>query len=182
MSDGENIRTAVLGGGCFWCTEAVFQDLQGVRSVVPGYSGGTVPNPTYQQVCTETTGHAEVIEVRFDPREISYRDLLGVFFATHDPTSLDRQGNDVGNQYRSVIFYVDDEQRREAEQAVAELEQAGVYDAPVVTSVEPLVTFYEAEAYHRNFFRNNPQQPYCTAVIAPKVARFRKSYLDRLRG
>jgi peptide-methionine (S)-S-oxide reductase len=182
MSEGEGVGMAVFGGGCFWCTEAVFQDLRGVRSVLPGYSGGTVANPTYQQVCTDTTGHAEVVEVTYDPREISYRDLLGVFFATHDPTTLDRQGNDVGSQYRSVVFYSDEEQRRQAEQAIAELEQEGVYGAPIVTQVEPLDVFYEAEAYHRNYFRNNPDQPYCSAVVAPKVAKFRKRYLERLRG
>jgi peptide-methionine (S)-S-oxide reductase len=182
MSEGDRTRTAVFGGGCFWCTEAVFQDLRGVRSVLPGYSGGTVANPTYQQVCTDTTGHAEVVEIRYDPEEISYRDLLGVFFATHDPTTIDRQGNDVGSQYRSVVFYADDEQRQEAERAIAELDAEGVYGAPVVTRLEPLDTFYQAEPYHRNFFRNNPQQPYCTAVIAPKVAKFRKRFLDRLRG
>lgn len=182
MSDGESTRRAVFGGGCFWCTEAVFQDLKGVRSVLPGYSGGAVPNPTYQQVCTETTGHAEVVEVRYDPQEISFRDLLGVFFATHDPTTVDRQGNDVGSQYRSVIFYSDEDQRREAEAMIEELERDGLYDAPIVTQVEPLDAFYEAEAYHRNYFRNNPQQPYCTVVIAPKVAKFRQKYLEKLRG
>jgi peptide-methionine (S)-S-oxide reductase len=182
MSEGESVRTAVFGGGCFWCTEAVFQDLRGVRSVLPGYSGGTIANPSYQQVCTDTTGHAEVVAVTFDPREVSYRDLLGVFFATHDPTTLNRQGNDVGSQYRSVIFYEDDEQRREAEQAIAELELEGVYGAPIVTQLEPLGAFYEAEPYHRNYFRNNPEQPYCSVVIAPKVAKFRQRYLDRLRG
>lgn len=182
MSDGDGSRTAIFAGGCFWCTEAVFQDLRGVRSVRPGYSGGTVPDPTYQQVCAETTGHAEAVEVRYDPAEISYRDLLGVFFATHDPTTVDRQGNDVGSQYRSVIFYADDDQRKEAEKAIAELEEEGVYSAPVVTQVQPLDAFYEAEPYHRNFFRNNPDQPYCNAIIAPKVAEFRKKYLNRLRG
>lgn len=181
MSDGDRTESAVFGGGCFWCTEAVFQDLRGVRSVEPGYAGGSLANPSYQQVCSGTTGHVEVVEVRFDPDEVDYEDLLAVFFATHDPTTVDRQGNDVGSQYRSVVFYRNDEQRREAERVVTELESEGVYGAPVVTKIEPLDTFYQAEAYHRNFFRNNPGQPYCTAVIAPKVAKFRQKYLDRLR-
>jgi peptide-methionine (S)-S-oxide reductase len=181
MDNDERTKIAVFGGGCFWCTEAVFQDLRGVRSVVPGYAGGHVPNPTYQQVCTDTTGHAEVIEVRYDPSEVSYRDLLGVFFATHDPTSVNRQGNDVGSQYRSVIFHADEEQRLAAREAIDELEGEGVFGAPIVTRLEPLDVFYEAEAYHRNYFRNNPGQPYCSAVIAPKVNKFRQKYMERLR-
>jgi peptide-methionine (S)-S-oxide reductase len=182
MDNGGGTKTAVFGGGCFWCTEAVFQDLRGVRSVLPGYSGGRVANPTYQQVCTDTTGHAEVVEVRYDPNEVAYSDLLGVFFATHDPTSVNRQGNDVGSQYRSVIFHVDEEQRREAQRVIDELEREGVFGAPIVTQLEPLDEFYEAEAYHRNYFRNNPEQPYCSAVIAPKVNKFRQKYMERLRG
>lgn len=182
MDSGEGTRTAVFGGGCFWCTEAVFQDLRGVRSVLPGYSGGAVPNPTYQQVCTETTGHAEVVEIRYDPQEISYSDLLAIFFSTHDPTTVDRQGNDVGNQYRSVIFYEDEEQRREAEEMIADLERQDIFGAPIVTQLEPLDVFYEAEPYHRNYFRNNPDQPYCSVIIAPKVAKFRQKYTDKLRG
>jgi peptide-methionine (S)-S-oxide reductase len=181
MDNDQRTKIAVFGGGCFWCTEAVFQDLRGVRSVVPGYAGGHVPNPTYQQVCTDTTGHAEVALVRYDPAEVSYRDLLGVFFATHDPTSVNRQGNDVGSQYRSVIFHADEEQLREAREAIDELERERVFGAPIVTQLEPLDDFYEAEAYHRNYFRNNPDQPYCSAVIAPKVNKFRQKYMERLR-
>ncbi|MEX2535324.1 MAG: peptide-methionine (S)-S-oxide reductase MsrA [Trueperaceae bacterium] len=182
MSNGEGMKTAVFGGGCFWCTEAVFQDLRGVRSVLPGYSGGTVPSPTYQQVCSETTGHAEVIEVQYEPKEVDYNDLLSVFFATHDPTTVDRQGNDVGSQYRSVIFYQDEEQRKEAEQAIEKLETEGTFGAPIVTQLEPLDVFYEAEGYHRNYFRNNPGQAYCSVIIAPKVAKFRQKNMDKLRG
>ena len=182
MDSGEGMKTAVFGGGCFWCTEAVFQDLRGILSVMPGYAGGTVPNPTYQQVCTETTGHAEVVQLSYDPREVSFAELLGVFFSTHDPTTVDRQGNDVGSQYRSVIFYEDEEQRREAEQMIAQLERESVFGAPIVTQLEPLEAFYEAEGYHRNYFRNNPDQPYCSVIIAPKVAKFRQKYTDKLRG
>lgn len=182
MNSGDQASKAVFGGGCFWCTEAVFQDLRGVLSVMPGYSGGNVPNPTYQQVCTGETDHVEVIEVAFDPDQVSYEDLLGIFFATHDPTTVDRQGNDVGSQYRSVIFYLDEGQRRAAEEMIGELESQQVFGAPIVTKVEPLGEFYAAEPYHRNFFRNNPDQPYCSAVIAPKVAKFRQKYVERLRG
>lgn len=182
MESREGLKTAVFGGGCFWCTEAVFQDLEGVRSVMPGYTGGTVPNPTYQQVCTGSTGHAEVVEVRYDPGKVDFEDLLGIFFATHDPTTVDRQGNDVGNQYRSAIFYQDEEQRRQAEEMIERLEREGTFGAPIVTQTEPLETFYEAEPYHRNYFRNNPDQPYCSVIIAPKVAKFRQKYSDKLRG
>lgn len=182
MNSGEGMKKAVFGGGCFWCTEAVFQDLRGVASVLPGYAGGTIPHPTYQQVCSGTTGHAEVVEISYDPNEVSFGELLGVFFSTHDPTTVDRQGNDVGSQYRSVVFFEDEEQRREAEEMIATLEREGVFGAPIVTKLEPLETFYEAEPYHRNYFRNNPDQPYCSVIIAPKVAKFRQKYTDRLRG
>lgn len=173
---------AVLAGGCFWCTEAVFQNVRGVQEVLPGYTGGKRPNPTYEQVCSGATGHAEAVEVRYDPNEISYRELLGIFFATHDPTTLNRQGNDVGSQYRSAVFYADEEQKRQAEQVIAQLEGEKVYDSPIVTKLEPLETFYEAEGYHRNYFRNNPNQPYCSVIIAPKVAKFRQKYAGHLRG
>jgi peptide-methionine (S)-S-oxide reductase len=172
---------ATLAGGCFWCLEAVFEQLRGVTKVVSGYSGGHVPNPSYEAVCTGTTGHAEVVQVTFDPDAISFRDLLGVFFTLHDPTTPDRQGGDVGTQYRSAIFYHDDEQRRTADDVVRELEAEHVFDDPIVTRIEPLQAFYEAEEYHREYYRRNPNQSYCRAVIAPKVAKLRSKYLARLK-
>jgi len=177
-----NLETAVFGGGCFWCLEAVFQRLPGVKSVESGYMGGRVENPTYKQVCTGTTGHAEVVRVTFDPSQISYRDLLEVFFAIHDPTTLDRQGNDVGTQYRSAIFYNSDEQRREAEKVVAELTAAGEFPAPIVTAVEPATTFFVAEDYHQNYFNENSNQPYCRFIIAPKLEKFRKAFAEKLKA
>jgi peptide-methionine (S)-S-oxide reductase len=176
-------QIATLGGGCFWCTEAVFNQLQGVVQVESGYSGGTAPNPTYRAVCAGGTGHAEVAQITFDPRVIAYRDLLEVFFATHDPTTLNRQGADVGPQYRSVIFYHDDAQRQSAAQVIRELDAAtrSVWDAPIVTAVEPFKTFYRAEDYHQEYFANNPDQPYCQVVISPKVSKFRKKFADKLR-
>lgn len=176
----EPFETATFGGGCFWCTEAVFQQLRGVKSVTSGYCGGTVARPTYEQVCSKRTGHAEVIQVEFDPRQIRYADVLEVFFRTHDPTTVDRQGNDVGPQYRSVIFYHDDQQRRTAEQVKAALESAGVYAAPIVTTIEPVAEFYPAEAYHQNYYASNPRQPYCSFVIGPKVEKFREAFADKL--
>ena len=175
-------QLATLAGGCFWCLEAVFEQLRGVTKVVSGYSGGHVPKPSYEAVCTGTTGHAEVVQVTFNPDELSYRDLLGVFFTLHDPTTLDRQGGDVGTQYRSAIFYHDDEQRRTAEDAVRELEAEHVFDEPIVTKIEPLQAFYPAEEYHREYYRRNPNQPYCRAVIAPKVAKLRSKYLEKLKA
>jgi peptide-methionine (S)-S-oxide reductase len=172
---------ATLAGGCFWCLEAVFEQLRGVTKVASGYSGGDVPNPSYEAVCTGTTGHAEVVQVAFDPDELSYRDLLGVFFTLHDPTTLDRQGGDVGTQYRSAIFYHDDAQRRTAEEVVRELEAEHVFDDPIVTQIEPLKAFYPAEEYHREYYRRNQNQPYCRAVIAPKVAKLRSKYLEKLK-
>jgi len=174
-------QVATLAGGCFWCLEAVFEQLRGVGEITSGYSGGHTPNPTYQSVCTGATGHAEVVQVEFDSDEISYRDLLGVFFTLHDPTTLDRQGGDVGTQYRSAIFYHDEEQRRTAEDLVKELEAEHVFDDPIVTKIEPLVAFYPAEEYHREYYRRNPNQPYCRAVIAPKVAKLRTKFLQRLK-
>ena len=174
-------QVATLAGGCFWCLEAVFEQLRGVGEITSGYSGGHTPNPTYQAVCTGATGHAEVVQVEFDSDEISYRDLLGVFFTLHDPTTLDRQGGDVGTQYRSAIFYHDEEQRRTAEDLVKELEAEHVFDDPIVTKIEPLVAFYPAEEYHREYYRRNPNQPYCRAVIAPKVAKLRTKFLQRLK-
>jgi peptide-methionine (S)-S-oxide reductase len=177
-----NSETAVFGGGCFWCLEAVFQRLPGVKSVESGYMGGRAENPTYKQVCTGTTGHAEVVRVSFDPSQISYRELLGVFFAIHDPTTLNRQGNDVGTQYRSVIFYNSDEQRREAEQAIAALTAAREFSAPIVTAVEPAATFFVAEDYHQNYFNENTEQPYCRFIIAPKLDKFRKAFAEKLKA
>ncbi|HET8713665.1 MAG TPA: peptide-methionine (S)-S-oxide reductase MsrA [Gemmatimonadales bacterium] len=173
---------ATLAGGCFWCLEAVFEQLKGVKKVTSGYSGGHVPNPSYEAVCSGTTGHAEVTQVTFDPEVISFRDLLGVFFTIHDPTTLDRQGGDVGTQYRSAIFYHDDEQRRIAENLVRELEAEHVFDDPIVTKIEALKAFYPAEEYHREYYRRNPNQPYCRAVIAPKVAKLRSKYLEKLKA
>lgn len=177
-----NAEQATLGGGCFWCVEAIFRDLKGVEKVVSGYAGGTTPNPTYRQVCEGTTGHAEVVAITFDPAVISFADLLRVFFATHDPTSLNRQGADVGTQYRSVIFTHSEAQAVTAQVVIAELNQAGLFDRPIVTEIAPFTRFYPAEAYHQDYYANNPTQPYCQAVIAPKVAKFRKQYLERLQA
>ena len=174
----EGYEKATFGGGCFWCVEAVIERLRGVRDVVSGYAGGHVPNPTYEQVCGKQTGHAEVVQVTYDPAMISYRDLLEVFFTTHDPTTPDRQGHDIGPQYRSIVLYHDDEQRRTAEAVTAESQR--LYDAPIVTEIVPLDVFYEAEASHQDYYDRNPYQPYCAFVIAPKVAKLRKQHLDRL--
>lgn len=170
------LAVATLGGGCFWCLEAVFAELDGVRRVEPGYAGGTTPHPTYEQVCTGMTGHAEVVQITFDPAAISYRDLLEVFFAIHDPTTLNRQGADVGTQYRSIILHHDDEQKETAEQVIAALEAAQKWPAPIVTEVVPLEAFYPAEVYHRDYYRRNSSQPYCRLVIAPKLAKARKQF------
>jgi len=170
-----------LAGGCFWCLEAVFDDLRGVERVDSGYSGGSVPHPTYRQVCTGTTGHAEAVQITFDPRVLSFRELLEVFFAIHDPTTLNQQGPDVGTQYRSAIFYHTAAQRETAEQVIKELEAAKAWPAPIVTEVTPFTAFYPAEAYHQEYFRLNGQQPYCRVVIAPKVAKFRKRFGERLK-
>ena len=173
---------AVFGGGCFWCTEAVFEQLNGVISVLPGFAGGTLKNPTYRQVCTGRTGHAEVVRVEYDPSRVSYRDLLTVFFATHDPTSLNRQGADVGTEYRSVVFYTTDDQKREAEAFIGELNASDSRGNPIVTEVSPLEAFYEAEDYHREYFRNNSSLPYCQFVIAPKLAKLHKNFTDLLKS
>jgi peptide-methionine (S)-S-oxide reductase len=182
MNTARRIETATLAGGCFWCLEAVFLELRGVLGVQSGYAGGHVPNPTYEQVCTGTTGHAEAVQVEFDPAELSYRDLLRVFFAIHDPTTLNRQGPDVGTQYRSAIFYHSPEQERTAREVIAELERENIWDAPIVTEVQPLDAFYPAEEYHREYYRLHPEQAYCRAVIAPKVSKFRKQFAERLKG
>jgi peptide-methionine (S)-S-oxide reductase len=176
-----NLETATLAGGCFWCLEAVFDELQGVESVESGYSGGHVENPGYRQVCTGMTGHAEAVQVRFDPRILSYRDLLSVFFAIHDPTTLNRQGADVGTQYRSAIFYHGEQQRAVAEDLIASLNAQHIWDKPIVTEVVEFDRFFVAEDYHQEYFANNPYQPYCMAVVAPKVAKFRKHFVDRLK-
>ena len=175
-------EVATLGGGCFWCLEAVYQELRGVEKVESGYSGGDVPNPTYRQVCSETTGHAEVVQVTFDPDEVAYRDILEVYFTIHDPTTLNRQGADVGTQYRSVIFYHTEGQKRTAEEVISEIEAEGIWNSPIVTEVVPFDEFYVAEDYHQNYFRNNGFQPYCQVIIAPKVAKFRKQHLERLKA
>lgn len=172
---------ATLAGGCFWCLEAVFEQLEGVSTVTSGYTGGHVVDPTYKQVCSGTTGHAEVVQVTFDPERISYRDLLGVFFTIHDPTTLNRQGHDTGTQYRSAIFTHSDEQERVAREVMQEVAAAEIWSDPLVTEVSPLGVLYPAEAYHQEYFRNNANQPYCAAVVAPKVAKFRKQYFDRLK-
>lgn len=172
-------HSAVFGGGCFWCTEATFQNLKGVTDVVPGYSGGTSTKaPTYEQVCSGTTGHAEVVRVTYDPAVISYKDLLKVFFATHDPTTRDRQGNDIGSQYRSVIFFADEQQKKEATEFIAELNQD--LSGKIVTEVSPLKAFFEAEGYHHNYFQNNPSAGYCQFIISPKMTKLRKEFAQML--
>jgi peptide-methionine (S)-S-oxide reductase len=175
------MEKATLGGGCFWCTEAVFTRMDGVESVVPGYAGGHVENPSYEQVCRGDTGHAEVVQLTYDPRRISYGEVLEIFFATHDPTTRDRQGNDVGPQYRSVVFAHDDSQERTARETIAKLSEDDVFEAPIVTEVDRLETFWPAEDYHHDYFARNGRQPYCMFVIAPKVAKLRKSHAHRLK-
>lgn len=175
-----NPSVATLGGGCFWCLEAILLELRGVLRVESGYAGGDEPNPTYREVCTGTTGHAEVVQVIYDPTVISYRELLEVFFSIHDPTTLNRQGADVGTQYRSVIFYHNPEQKQVADAVIGELTAAGAWPAPIVTELAPFTAFYPAEEYHHDYYRRNPSQPYCRAVIDPKVARFRKRFAAKL--
>jgi peptide-methionine (S)-S-oxide reductase len=174
-------QQATLAGGCFWCLEAVFDDLKGVLSVESGYSGGHAENPTYKAVCTGETGHAEVVRIEFNPQELSFADLLRVFFSIHDPTTLNRQGADVGTQYRSAIFYHDETQKQAAEEIIRELTTAALWPNPIVTEVSALINYYPAEDYHQEYFANNPAQPYCAAVVAPKVAKFRKQYIERLK-
>lgn len=172
-------KTATFGGGCFWCVEAVFQELKGVEKVVSGYAGGHVPNPSYQEVCTGTTGHAEVTQVTYDPEVISYPELLEVFWKTHDPTTLNRQGNDIGTQYRSIILYHDEEQKQIAESIKARLDASGAFDRPIVTEIVPLTTFYPAETGHQNYYRQNSRQPYCQFVIVPKLEKFRQAFPEK---
>lgn len=188
MSDNSTAVTtprtevATLGGGCFWCLDEIFRQLKGVERVESGYAGGTTRNPTYRDVCGGATGHAEVVQITFDPSMISFREILEVFFTVHDPTTLNRQGADVGTQYRSVIFHHSPEQRATAEQVITGLNDAAVWDAPIVTQIVPAAQFYGAESYHQEYYRQNTAQSYCQVVIAPKVAKFRKRYLDRLRA
>lgn len=177
----KNLETATLAAGCFWCVEAVFDDLQGVEDVVSGYSGGHTENPTYKEVCSETTGHAEVVQIKFDAEVLSFADLLRVFFAVHDPTTLNRQGNDVGSSYRSAIFYHSEAQKQTAEEIIKEVDAEGVYDNKIVTEVTEFTNFYPAEDYHQEYFANNPNQPYCAGVVAPKVAKFRQKFISRLK-
>lgn len=182
MMAGERREVATLGGGCFWCLEPLFKAMRGVESAVSGYAGGEVENPTYRQVCNGNTGHAEVVQVTFDPDVVSYRELLEVFLTMHDPTTRDRQGGDVGTQYRSIILTHGPEQEAAARAAIAAMNEAKIWDSPIVTEVTPLTVFYPAEAYHQDYYERNPSQGYCRAVIAPKVAKFRKYYADRLRA
>ena len=174
-------EVVTLGGGCFWCTEAVFQMIRGVEKVESGYAGGSVENPTYEKVSTGTTGHAEVAQITYDPDIISFKEILEIFFGTHDPTQLNRQGADIGTQYRSVILYHNEQQKAVAEQVIAELTRDGVYDKPIVTRVEPLKAFYPAEEYHKDYFKKHPKQSYCQVVIAPKIAKLQKTYLYKLK-
>ncbi|HWE50236.1 MAG TPA: peptide-methionine (S)-S-oxide reductase MsrA [Bryobacteraceae bacterium] len=176
------LEIATLGGGCFWCLEAVYRETQGVISAVSGYMGGPKPNPSYEEVCSGRTGHVEVVQVTFDPAVISFREILEIFFTTHDPTTLNRQGNDVGTQYRSVIFYHSPEQRSVSEGLISELNGQKAFSDPIVTALEPAQPFYAAEDYHQEYFLNNPNQPYCAYVVAPKVQKFRKKYAARLKN
>lgn len=182
MSSTTEREVATLGGGCFWCLDAVYRQLRGVEKVESGYAGGTKPDPTYKEVCGGNTGHAEVVQITYDPSEISFRDLLDVFFTIHDPTTLNRQGADIGPQYRSIILTHSDEQARIAREAITEITAEKLYEDPIVTQIEPLTTFYSAERYHQDYFANNSRQPYCQAVIAPKVAKFRRKFLERMRA
>jgi peptide-methionine (S)-S-oxide reductase len=175
------VETATFGSGCFWCSEAIFERVKGVTSVVSGYSGGTIENPTYEQVCSGKTGHAEAIQITYDPKVVSYPELLEIFWRTHDPTTLNRQGNDVGTQYRSVIFYHNDEQKKLAEEYKKKLDESGAWEKPIVTEISPYKNFYKAESYHQNYYENNPSQGYCSFVIAPKVEKFEKIFKDKLK-
>jgi peptide-methionine (S)-S-oxide reductase len=181
MSMDKQYEIATLGGGCFWCLEAVYDRVEGVVDVVSGYAGGRRPNPTYEQICSGATGHAEVTQLRFDPEIISFADLLHIFFTIHDPTTLNRQGGDVGTQYRSVIFYHSPEQKETAAQTIAQLTADKIWSNPIVTELSPIPEFYPAEAYHQDYFANNPRQPYCQAVVAPKVVKLRQKYAHRLK-
>lgn len=176
-----DIETITLGGGCYWCVEAVYENLNGVKSVVSGYAGGKTVNPIYEEVCTGKTGHAEVVQITYDKNITNINEIFRVFFTVHDPTTLNRQGADVGTQYRSVIFYTNEEQKKAAQNIIAELSKAKVYDSPIVTKIEPLTKFYKAENYHQNYFANNKNQPYCKMVIQPKIEKFEKVFKDKLK-
>ena len=176
-----NLEVVTLGGGCFWCTEVVFEELNGVESVESGYSGGTVANPTYEQVCTGRTGHAEVVQVTFDPRAVSLKDVLRVFFTVHDPTTLNQQGADVGTQYRSAVFYRNPQQEQAAREVIAEFTKLRIWDDPIVTELTPFKAFYKAEDYHQGYFQSNPNKPYCRLVVAPKVQKFREKFAAQLK-
>jgi peptide-methionine (S)-S-oxide reductase len=181
MSSTQNREVATLAAGCFWCIETVYDQLKGVEKVVSGYTGGMIPNPSYQQVCTGTTGHAEAIQVTFDPTVVSFREILEIFFTIHDPTTLNRQGGDIGTQYRSAIFYDSPEQKAIADEVISDLSSKGLWERPIVTEVAPVTEFFPAEDYHQGYYEQNPAQPYCRAVIEPKVAKFRKYYFDKLK-
>jgi peptide-methionine (S)-S-oxide reductase len=181
MSSTQNREVATLAAGCFWCIETVYDQLKGVEKVVSGYTGGMIPNPSYQQVCTGTTGHAEAVQVTFDPTVVSFREILEIFFTIHDPTTLNRQGGDIGTQYRSAVFYGSPEQKSVAEEVISDFSSKGLWDRAIVTEVTPVTEFYPAEDYHQGYYEQNPSQPYCRAVIEPKVAKFRKYYFDKLK-
>jgi len=181
MTGRAGTEVAALAGGCFWCLEAIFKEVDGVEDVVPGYTGGTTVNPTYQEVCANTTGHAEAVQLTFNPGKISYREILQIFFSVHDPTTLNRQGEDVGTQYRSAVFYHNDRQKATAEALTRELNEAHLWKKPIVTQIVPLDKFYPAEAYHREYFSGHPEQSYCQAVISPKLSKFRKQWTKRLK-
>ena len=181
MKTANSTEVAVFGGGCFWCTEAVFKMLRGVSSVLPGYAGGTTDNPTYEEVSTGGTGHAEVVQIIYDPTDVSYRTLLTIFFASHDPTTVNRQGPDIGTQYRSIIFYTTPRQKEESEAFIKEMDTSSILGAPIVTDVEPLTKFYEAEDYHKNYFAKNPRAPYCELVVNPKLEKVQKQFTELLQ-
>ncbi|MGN6248394.1 MAG: peptide-methionine (S)-S-oxide reductase MsrA [Ginsengibacter sp.] len=181
MNENKKLETATFANGCFWCTEAVFQELKGVEKVTSGYTGGHVKNPTYEQVCSKDTGHAECLQIEYDPGQISFDELLEVFWKTHDPTTLNRQGNDVGPQYRSAIFYHNESQKEKAEMYKEKLDKSGVFDSSIVTTIEPFTVFYPAENYHSDYFKRNPSQPYCYYVIRPKMEKFKKVFGDKLK-
>jgi peptide-methionine (S)-S-oxide reductase len=180
-SEAGNLEVATLAGGCFWCTEAAFSIIKGVERIEPGYTGGVVPNPTYDEISTGQTGHAEAAQIFYDPKVISYREILEIFFTMHDPTSLNRQGADVGTQYRSAIFYHNEEQRQIAQKLIEELNKEGIWDRPIVTILEPLKQFYKAETYHKDYYKKHPKEPYCQAVIAPKLAKLQAHFIDKIK-
>jgi peptide-methionine (S)-S-oxide reductase len=180
--ESTSLEVSTLASGCFWCAEAVFQEIKGVTKVEPGYTGGSMLNPSYEQVSTGTSGHAEAVQIQFNPSVISFREILEIFFATHDPTTLNRQGADVGHQYRSAIFYRDDKQKATAEAVIEELTKEKIFDSPIVTEVKPFTKFYRAEDYHKDYFKKHPNQPYCRVVISPKIAKLRKKFQDKLKS